>query len=68
MMSQVIECYQFSCQFAVHISKVIRAKNMPLILSNTPYQNSLKWLWTDLKTNSSTGFQNVDSTRVVIKE
>ena len=44
MIYQMIECYQFSCQFAV-----------------THHQNSLKLLWTDLKINSLTGFQNVEN-------
>ena len=39
---------------------------MPLILSNKPYQEILKWLWSDMKMNCSAGFKNVDSTRAVI--
>ena len=38
----------------------------PLI--NTQWQNSLKWLWNDMKINSSKVFQNVDSTKVEIVE
>ena len=41
---------------------------MPLILIKKPCQNNLKWLWTDLKSNSSTEYQNVDSSRVVIQK
>ena len=39
---------------------------MPIVLSNRPYHNILKWLWNDMKMNSSAGFQNIDSTRAVI--
>ena len=66
MISQMIECYQSSCLFAVSQNRW--GQKIPLILINTQYQNSLKWLWNDMKANSPTGFQNVDSTRVVFLE
>ena len=43
--SQMIESYQFRCHFAE--PKKRKGQNRPLALSNTPYQNILKWLWTD---------------------
>ena len=66
IISQMIEIYQFSRLFAV--SQKRWGQKITLILSNTRYQNSLKWLWNDMKANSLTGFQNVDSNRVVFLE
>jgi hypothetical protein len=38
-------------------------QKMALLLSNEPYQNILKRLWNDKQNISSSGFQNVDSTK-----
>ena len=35
-------------------------------LSNTQWQSSLKWLWNNMKMNSSKVVQNVDSTKIEI--
>ena len=49
MADQIIESYQFKCNFA-EPKKSLNQK-IPLILSNRPYQNILKWLWNDLWAN-----------------
>ena len=39
MVAQIIECYQFSCHFAVTQNR--KEKKMALLLGNKPYQNIL---------------------------
>ena len=39
---------------------------MSLVLSKIPDHYNLKWLWNGMKMNSSTGFQNYDSSMDVM--
>ena len=45
MASQMIEGYQFRCHFTEPQKR--QDQNRSVILSNTPSQNILNWLWTD---------------------
>ena len=63
MVAQIIECYQFSCHFAVTQKR--KEQKMALLLSNKPYQNNPKGLWNDKQSISLSGFQNVGSTKQI---
>ena len=67
MTSEMIS-QKLSVQMPFAVSQKRYEQKIPLILSNIQYQNISKWLWNGMKTNSPTGFQNVDSTRVVFPE
>ena len=61
MITQMIACYQLSCN-----SKEMWAKDASCFLGNHIEICILKWLWNDMKMNSSAGSQNVDAIRADI--